>query len=333
MSHQAPAADSLRVDAPRPATSAATTDPGSTARTAGAPRPTTPVTAQTRASSLSDLLAAVVRLLPLQLKDELALAKGQLKGTGKKAGIGAALALVGLFFLALVLVALVVALIGAFADPQFWFPALMVALAFLVLGLLFAGIGAMQVKGAMPLVPAETIRNLEYDLGYLKEGNDFDPAEYDRLKAERAEAKRIEKQREAERKKIEQEENKKAEKRGEAAPHPEQGSASEDEVRRRADLRRRHLGDIRSGLDERASVKGQIAAFTAQRKGRGATSDTAHALDQTAPYSGAARAGEQAAAAEDYVKDRWQPLALLGASSTAFAVLATRLGTKGRKRD
>ena len=77
----------------------------------------------------------------------------------------------------------------------------------------------------------------------------------------------------------------------------------------------------------------RLGDYTAQRKGRGATPDTAHALDQTAPYTGAARAGEQAAAAEDYVKDRWQPLALLGASSTAFAVLATRLGTKDRKRD
>lgn len=294
-----------------------------------APRPTTPVTTQTRASSLSDLLGALVRLLPLQLKDELSLAKGHLATKGKKVGIGAALAVLGLGLLALMLVALVVALIGAFADPTFWFPALMVALVFLVLGLILAGVGAMQIKGAMPLVPQETVRNLEYDLGYLKEGNDFDPAEYDRLKAERKEAQRIEKQRAAERKKIEEEENKKARKNGLAAPHPDQDDASEDEVRRRAELRRRHLGDIRSGLEERTSVKGNVAAFTAQRKLRGATADTAHATDQTAPYTGAARAGEQAASAEDYVKDRWQPLALLGASGTAFAVLASRL--RGRR--
>ena len=188
----------------------------------------------------------------------------------------------------------------------------------------------MQVKKAMPLVPEETKRNLEHDLGYLKQGNDFDPAEYDRLKAERAEAQRIERQREAERRKIEEQENKEARKRGEAAPHPAQGSVSEEELRRRADLRRRHLGDIRSGLDERASVKGQVAAFAAQRKGRGVTPDTAGATEQTAPYTGAAVAGEKAAAAEDFVKDRWQPLALLGASSTAFAVLAGMLGKKDK---
>ncbi|MDY6054700.1 phage holin family protein [Micrococcus sp.] len=299
--------------------------PSGAAERTRAPRPTTPVTAQTRATPIVDLLGAVVRLLPLQVKDELALAKGHLKASGKKAGIGAGLAVVGLFLLALMTVALVVALIGAFADPTFWFPALMVAAAFLVLGLLFAVPGLLMVKGAMPLVPPETVRNIEHDLGYLKEGNDFDPAEYDRLKAERAEAKRVEKQREAERGKIEERENKKARKEGRAAPHPEQDDASENEIRRRAELRRRHLGDIRSGLEERASVKGQLQAFAAQRRGRGVTADTAHATEPTAPYTGAARAGEQAAAAEDFIKDRWQPLALLGASSTAFAVLAGRL--------
>ena len=117
MSHQAPPADASKARAPRTAV---------------------PVTPQTRASSLTDLLGAAVRLLPLQMKDELALAKGHVAAKGKKAGIGAGVAVVGLFFLALMVVALVVTLIGAFADPTFWFPALMVALAFLVLGLILS---------------------------------------------------------------------------------------------------------------------------------------------------------------------------------------------------
>ncbi|XNZ00657.1 phage holin family protein [Micrococcus luteus] len=287
-----------------------------------------PVSAQTRASSLSDLLAALIRLLPLQIKDELTLALNQAKSKGVKVGVAAGLVLAGLFMLFCMLVALIVTLIGAFANPSFWFPALMVAAAFLVLGLILAAVGGLMIKGAMPLVPAETVRNIEYDLGYLKEGNAFDPAEYDRVKAERAEQKRIEKQREAERKKLEKEENKKAVKNGEAAPYPEKETASEDEIRRRAELRRRHLADIRSGLGERASVKGQVNAFAAQRKGRGATPESAGSTDITAPYSGAARAGEKAGVAEDYVKDRWQPLALLGASGTAFAVLGSLLGKK-----
>ena len=68
MSHQAPPADASKARAPRTAV---------------------PVTPQTRASSLTDLLGAVVRLLPLQMKDELALAKGHVAAKGKKAGIGA----------------------------------------------------------------------------------------------------------------------------------------------------------------------------------------------------------------------------------------------------
>ncbi|MBB4734804.1 phage holin family protein [Micrococcus cohnii] len=298
--------------------------PTASTQTAGAPRGLH-VSDQTRSSSMGDLLAALIRLLPLQIKDELSLALSQAKSKGVKIGVAAGLIIVGLVMLAGMLVSLVVAVIGAFAPSQFWLPALLVAAGFLVLGLILAGIGAMMIKGAMPIVPAETVRNLEYDLGYLKEGNNFDPAEYDRVKAERAEKARLEKQRAAERKKIEAKENKKAKKNGEALPHPSKDQASTDEVRRRADLRRRHLGDIRSGLEERASVKGQIAAFSAQRKGRGATADTKGTTGVTAPYTGAARAGEKAGVAEDYVKDRWQPLALLGASGTAFGVLATRL--------
>ena len=72
-------------------------------------------------------------------------------------------------------------------------------------------------------------------------------------------------------------------------------------------------------------MKGQLAAFAAQRKGRGVTPETTHATEQTAPFTGAARAGERTAEAEDYVKDNWQPLALLGASSAAFVALAGRL--------
>ncbi|MDO5634947.1 MAG: phage holin family protein [Micrococcus sp.] len=286
------------------------------------------VSTQTRSSSVVDLLAALVRLLPLQVKDELTLALSHVKSKGVSLGIAVALIVVGLALLGGMAISLVVALIGAFADPGFWFPALMVAAAFLVLALILMGIGAVMIKSAMPLIPAETVRNLEYDLGYLKEGNDFDPAEYDRVKAERAERKRLDAQREKERQEREKEENKQAKKRGEAIPHPEQDDASEAEVRRRAELRRRHLGDIRSGLDERASVKGQVAAFAAQRRGRGVTTESRGLTSVTAPYTGAARAGERTAEAEDFVKDRWQPLALLGAAGTTFAVLASRLRKK-----
>ena len=92
MSHQAPPADASKARAPRTAV---------------------PVTPQTRASSLTDLLGAVVRLLPLQMKDELELAKRHVAAKGKKAGIGAGIAVVGLFFLALMVVAMATAIVPA----------------------------------------------------------------------------------------------------------------------------------------------------------------------------------------------------------------------------
>lgn len=293
----------------------------------GSPR----VSDQTRSSSLTELVSTGVRLLPLQVKDELAMVKGQLGKKGVTAGIGAALAVVGLVFAFIMVVALIVAMIGGFAqDRPIWFSALMVAAGALVLALVFLGIGALRIKAAMPLVPAETIQGVKYDLGYLKEGNAFDPAEFDRLEAQKAEEKRIAKAREEERRKAAKAEDKAARKRGEAPKEATVHAPTYAELRRRTQLRRQHLGDIRSGLEEKTDVKSQINAFTSQL-GRPRRYGAVQAGDPTAPtspYSTGARAGEKANEAGDYVKDRWQPLALLGASTTALAVFARQLGKK-----
>lgn len=164
----------------------------------GSPR----VSDQTRSSSLIDLVTTAVRLLPLQLKDELAMVKGQMGKKGITAGIGVGLAVVGLVFLFITVVSLIVAMIGGFAqDRPIWFSALMVAAGALVVALIFILIGLLRVKAAMPLVPAETIQGVKYDIGYLKEGNAFDPAEFDRLEAQRAEEKKVAAAREEERRK------------------------------------------------------------------------------------------------------------------------------------
>jgi len=44
-----------------------------------------------------------------------------------------------------------------------------------------------------------------------------------------------------------------------------------------------------------------------------------------APHHSAARAGEKVNDGVEYVKDRWQPLTVLGASVTTAAVLLRRL--------
>lgn len=291
----------------------------------GTPR----VSDQTRSSSLTELASTGVRLVPKQLKDELTMAKSQLISKGKTLGVGAALAVVGLFFLFIMVVSLIVAMIGGFASVQpIWFWALMVAAGALLLALIFVGIGALRIKAAMPLVPPESVRAVKHDLGYLKAGNAFDPAEFDRLEAQRAEDKKAEKERLAERRKMAEKENKEAVKRGEAPKHHEPTEPSYEELQRRTQLRRQHLGDIRSGLEEKTDVKSQISAFTSQL---GRSKSQRFAADQdparpTAPYSEGAALGQKANEAENYVKDRWQPLALLGASTAAMAVFFRQLG-------
>ncbi|MCT2089719.1 phage holin family protein [Micrococcus terreus] len=280
---------------------------------------------------MTDLASTGLRLVPKQLKDELTMAKSQLTKKGVTIGIGAGIAIVGLAFLFVMVVALIVALIGGLAQEQpIWFWALMVAVGALVLALIFLLIGALRIKAAMPLVPAETVRGFKHDLGYLKEGNAFNPAEFDRQEAQRAEDKKAAQAREAERRKQAEKENKEAAKRGEAPKHHQSSEPSYEELRRRTQLRRQHLGDIRSGLEEKTDVKSQVQAFTSQL-GRPRRYGALQAGDPTAPtspYSTGARAGEKANEAGDYVKERWQPLALLGASTTALAVFARQLGKK-----
>ncbi|MFB2570974.1 phage holin family protein [Micrococcus sp. IITD107] len=280
---------------------------------------------------MTDLASTGLRLVPKQLKDELTMAKSQLTKKGVTIGIGAGIAIVGLAFLFVMVVALIVALIGGLAQEQpIWFWALMVAAGALVLALIFLLIGALRIKAAMPLVPAETVRGFKHDLGYLKEGNAFNPAEFDRQEAQRAEDKKAAQAREAERRKQAEKENQEAVKRGEAPKHHESSEPSYDELRRRTQLRRQHLGDIRSGLEEKTDVKSQVNAFTSQlgRPRRYGAVQAGDPTAPTAPYSTGARAGEKVNEAGDYVKERWQPLALLGASTTALAVFARQLGKK-----
>ncbi|MFC7402921.1 phage holin family protein [Citricoccus sp. GCM10030269] len=289
----------------------------------GSPR----VSDQTRSSSLTDLVSTGARLLPLQLKDELSMVKSQMTKKGITVGIGAGLAVVGLVFLFIMVVSLIVAMIGGFAqDRPVWFSALMVAAGALVVALILILIGVFRIKAAMPLVPAETVKGIKYDLGYLKEGNAFDPAEFDRLEAQKAEDKKVAAEREEERRKAVAAEDKAAKKRGEAPSHATVQSPSYAELARRAQLRRQHLGDIRSGLEEKTDVKSQFSAFTSQFKGgQPHSSGGTESTSPTAPYHTGARAGQKANDASGYVKEKWQPLALLGAASTAITVFARQL--------
>ncbi|HEY4534574.1 MAG TPA: phage holin family protein [Enteractinococcus sp.] len=284
------------------------------------------VTTKTRMSSLLDLLATVFRLVPKQLNDNLTLVSGQLKSKGIRGGVGAGLSLFGLFFGSITFISLVVALIGGFmSEAPLWQTALWVALGAFVLMLILMVGGLLVIRSTFPLVSPDIIRGIKHDVGYILKGNSFDPVEFDRLEAERRQQKLVEKQRRKELAKRAQKEQKKAVRRGEAADSLPQTEPTEAQLRHRMELRRRHLGDLRSGVDEKTDVRAQFNTFTRHATGKVAPEHIEHATSPLAPHHSAARAGEKVNEGVGFVKDRWQPLTVLGASVTTAAILLRKL--------
>ncbi|HJF15596.1 MAG TPA: phage holin family protein [Enteractinococcus helveticum] len=290
--------------------------------TNGAPR----VTTKTRMSSLLDLLATMFRLVPKQLSDNLTLLSGQLKSKGIRGGIGVGVAVSGLLFGTITFISLVVALIGAFmSEAPLWQTALWVALGAFVVMLILLVIGLLVIRSTFPLVSPDLVRGIKHDIGYVLKGNAFDPVEFDRLEAERRQQKLVEKQRRKELAKRAQQEQKKAVRRGEAADSLPQSEPTDAQLRHRMELRRRHLGDLRSGVDEKTDLRAQLNTFTRHASGKVPQEQVEHATSPLAPHHSAARAGEKVNDGVEFVKDRWQPLTVLGASVTTAAVLLRKL--------
>lgn len=272
-----------------------------------APRPT-----------LLDLIKVVLRLGPKQINDEIQLAIGQLKTKGVTAGIAVGLMVAGLVFVTFLIVALIVAAVGAFALIfDVWAAALIVAGIFLLIALLFALVGYLRLKKALPLLPEDAIRGLRLDLGVAREGSEFDPKTLDREDAERRRRKEQAKKEAAERKKRE------AEQTGEGAPQ----KPPYRELLRRTSLRRDHLGSlqdqVRARLDKE-SLKAELRGAAGSARRRSSGSDGSGGGTDS---SGSAESGERSGAA-DYVQARWKPLAVLGASTAAGAVFLRELTKK-----
>lgn len=284
------------------------------------------VTTKTRMSSLLDLLATVFRLIPKQLSDNLVLLSGQLKSKGIRSGIGIGVALFGLVFGSVTFIALVMALIGGvMSETSLWQTSLWVALGAFVVMLVLLLIGVMVLRSSFPLIAPEVIQGIKHDVGYLLKGNAFDPAEFDRLEEERRQQRLVEKQRRKEQEKRAKKEHKRVVRRGEAATSLPQLEPTEAEIRHRMDLRRRHLGDLRSGVDEKTDLRAQFNTFTRHATGNVPTENVEHAVSPLAPHHSAARAGEKVNEGVGFMKDRWQPLTVLGASVTTAAILLRRL--------
>ncbi|ALV40357.1 hypothetical protein AU252_03555 [Pseudarthrobacter sulfonivorans] len=267
-----------------------------------------------RITALPRTLKLLFRLAPRQLNDEIAFAKIELKRKGIQVGVAAAFFAVALIFVAFLVVGLIVAAIMGLATIMpAWLAALLVCALFLVIALIGGLIGVRKFKQAMPLVPAETIRGIKHDLGIVKEGSDFNAALLDPASPEAKAAKAA---------KDEAAAKAKAEKAAKAEAHKKEfPQASEPELHRRLEQRRRHLAQVRDELDTELDIKPQamfLLGAAKEKLGEG----------KAAVEHGAAKASQKYAdfsGSPDGAGLRWKPLAALAASATIFVVLLRRL--------
>lgn len=267
-----------------------------------------------RITALPKTLKLLLRLAPRQLSDEIAFAKAEVKRKGVQVGVAAAFFAVALVFLALLVVGLIVAgIMGLATIMPAWLAALLVCGVFLIIAIIGGLIGLRKFKKAMPLVPSETIRGIRHDLGVAKEGSHFNAALLDPSSPEAKAAKAA---------KDEAAAKAKAEKAAKAeAQKVEFPQASEPELHRRLDQRRRHLAQVRDQLDTELDLKPQVAFLvgSAQEKLRAGQAAAAHGASAVSRKIGAlSEAGEGSAL-------RWKPLVALAASAAIFVVLLRRL--------
>jgi uncharacterized membrane protein YqjE len=267
-----------------------------------------------RITALPRTLKLLFRLAPRQLNDEIAFAKVELKRKGIQVGVAAAFLAVALVFVAFLAIGLIVAAIMGLATVMpAWLAALLVCVVFLIIALIGALIGVRKLKKAMPLMPEETIRGIKYDLGIAKEGTGFNAALLDPTSPEAKAAKAAKDEAAA---KAKAEKEAKAEAQKVEFPH-----ASEPELHRRLEQRRRHIAEVRDELDTELDVKPQVKFLVGAAKEK--LGEGKAVLEQ-----GKAVAARKFAALSESTEGasvRWKPLAALAASATIFVVLLRRL--------
>jgi len=123
-----------------------------------------------REQSTGDLVARLSEQVSRLVREEIQLAKVELRDKGKRAGVGAGLfggaGLLALYGLAGVLTALVLLL--ALVLPA-WAAALIVGGALLVLAGILALVGRGQIRRATPPVPQEAMAGVKRDLQVVRE--------------------------------------------------------------------------------------------------------------------------------------------------------------------
>ena len=122
---------------------------------------------------------------PSQVKDEIQIAKHELKTKGIAVGkVAAFFGVAAVFGLFLIIALVAAAILGLGTVMPYWASALIFALIFLIVVAICALVGLKKVKAQLPFKPESAIFGLLFDLGVLKEGTAMSA---ERLKKEQAE--------------------------------------------------------------------------------------------------------------------------------------------------
>lgn len=267
---------------------------------------------KTGVTNLIDATKVLSALGINQVKDEIQIAKHELKAKGIALGKGMVFLAIAAFFAALFTIAIVSAIILGLGEimPS-WLAALIVALVFAIIIAITGLIGYKKIKAQTPFAPQSAIFGLLFDLGVLKEGSAMTAARLKKEQAERAAQKATEREAAAEKARQEAEERKA---RGEVDPQP----LTTEQLKQRTKERREHLAALRDDL--------QKYALGVQANAEGIIGSTKQKA-QNAP-SEAINVGRglgQNITSPNVVKARWKAFATLGASLSAIVVFLRRL--------
>lgn len=249
---------------------------------------------------------------PSQIKDEIQIAKHELKTKGIAVGKGAAFfGVAAVFGLFLIIALVAAAILGLGTVMPYWASALVFALIFLIVLAICALVGLKKVKAQLPFKPESAIFGLLFDLGVLKEGTAMSAERLKKEQAERAEQKAKEAEEAAERARQEAEERKA---RGEEEPKP----PTFEELKQRTAERRQHLAALRDDLQ---SYTGDVQNNTQQAL------DALKAVPSEVAASAAAtgRGLAENVRKPEVLQARWKSFAALGASIATVLHFLNRL--------
>lgn len=257
-------------------------------------------------TSVADAGKVMTRLAPKQLKDEISIAKIEVKEKGIALGKGAAVAAVALVFALFMAIAVVIlAYVGLSSLMPNWAAALVLFVGFLLLAAIFALIGVKMIKSQLPFTPESAVFGLLYDLGVLKEGSAMTSKRLKREQADKAEAKKAAK--------AAAQNEKQDDDKAPATPAPNKA-----QLIQRTKQRREHLKTLRDDI--------QTYALDAQSGAQNLIQNAKNSV-KNAPATAVEGGKKLAANATDpeVLQARWKSFATLAAALTAALVFLGKI--------